>query len=81
MKEYEFVISRTSGWDNEQPHPKAKSRLVNLPDVKKGVLEWYMSFKTIQDILDFKKEVKNDLVITESMFTRKHSLEIYDGYH
>ena len=76
MKEYEFVISRT-GCYNESPHPKAKSRLININE---GVLEWYMVFKTIQDILDFKKEVKYDLVLSESIFTRKPSLEIYDGY-
>ena len=92
-----FEVERTSQWMFDENKPPCDGAFVeefeitktmwNGPAAKKKMKRWFIELNTLEDLLAFKEEIDEELIITHSSweevikdFTVKYQIEIYDTY-
>lgn len=78
----EFIVTRTSLWNNERPCWEATPKTITInkygSEVKQNV--WVVNFSNLNELMKFKKKY-GQLVINSYLFDDSlMAIEIYDSY-
>lgn len=83
----EFMIKKSSNWWNEEHkkplrgNNKIYSKMVKIYDDGTKEKRWFIRIDNLEELIQFYKEVKFDLILSETMFGEPYyTLEIYDDY-
>ena len=90
-----FEVERTSQWDFDENKPPCDGAFIkefeiietkwNKPNAKKKLKRWFIELETLEDLLAFKEEIDEELIIRNSNWrddikdvTVNYQIEIYD---
>lgn len=90
-----FEVERTSQWDFDENKPPCDGAFIkefeiietkwNKPNSKKKLKRWFIELETLEDLLAFKEEIDEELIIRNSNWrddikdvTVNYQIEIYD---
>ena len=75
-----FKVMRTSFWNDSKEKPCEETFRIEKDEDEYPWANWAVEINSLQELINFQKKVKNEIILGTTFKKKEPYIEIYDSY-